>query len=129
MQWDAGKNLGFSDAPADALYLPVDPAEDAPTVEAQEKDPQSLLNTVRALLKLRHEQEDLQADAAFATVCTQKDKPFVYKRGSLLVAVNPSGSALDTGVDAAGRKVLFAIGDVKADGTLCMGEQSFAVLA
>ena len=129
MQWDAGKNLGFSDAPADALYLPVDPAEDAPTVEAQEKDPQSLLNTVRALLKLRHEQEDLQADAAFETVCTQKDKPFVYKRGSLLVAVNPSGSALDTGVDAAGRKVLFAIGDVKADGTLCMGEQSFAVLA
>ena len=33
MQWDDGANLGFSQAAAEALYLPVDPAEDAPTVE------------------------------------------------------------------------------------------------
>lgn len=129
MQWEKGKNLGFSKAPADALYLPVDEGADAPTVEAQEKDPDSLLNTVRTVLRLRHEISDLQADGSFEAVCAQKDKPFVYRRGALLLAVNPSGDTLDTGVDAGGRETLFAIGEVNAaDGTLKMGPQSFALL-
>ena len=34
MQWDNSANLGFSAAAADKLYLPVDPAADAPTVTA-----------------------------------------------------------------------------------------------
>ncbi|MDR0640100.1 MAG: hypothetical protein LBG27_14595, partial [Spirochaetaceae bacterium] len=63
MQWNKGANLGFSDAPADALYLPVDPSPDAPTVEEAEKDPASILHTVRSLLKLRGENPDLQAAA------------------------------------------------------------------
>ena len=48
MQWDDGANLGFSQAAAEALYLPVDPAEDAPTVE------RAMRNTVR------HRRTDLQ---------------------------------------------------------------------
>ena len=32
MQWSAGKNLGFSTAESDKIYLPVDSAADAPTV-------------------------------------------------------------------------------------------------
>ena len=128
MQWDEGKNLGFSEGCPDSLYLPVDPAQDAPTVADQEKDPDSLLNTVRALLSLRHAQEDLQADAPFAPVCTQKDAPFVYKRGDLLLAVNPSGAQLEAPVDAAGKEVLFRIGTAEAaDGKLRMGAQSFVV--
>ena len=33
MQWTSGDNMGFSSAPADKLYLPVDPAENAANVE------------------------------------------------------------------------------------------------
>ena len=39
MQWSSEKNLGFSSAAPEKLYLPVDPAGDAPTVAEQEKDP------------------------------------------------------------------------------------------
>lgn len=57
MQWSAGPNAGFSDAPAERLYLPV--IDDAVygykrvNVAAEEQDPGSLLNWVRAALKLR----------------------------------------------------------------------------
>ncbi len=54
MQWDGTANHGFSTAAADALYLPVDTADDAPTVEAQQADPNSLLHAVKSLLAFRH---------------------------------------------------------------------------
>ena len=129
MQWDSSKNLGFSTGCADSLYLPVDPAADAPTVESQQDDPASLLNTVRALLKRRHEETDLQADGEYGTVCAEKGKPFVYRRGSLLLAVNPSGEKLFADVDADDRQVLFVLGMADAHaGRLAMGPQSFVVL-
>ena len=129
MQWSKGKNLGFSDGCEDSLYLPVDGAEDAPTVEEQEKDPSSLLSVVRALLALRHREEDLQADADFEPLVTDPDKPFVYRRGGLLLAVNPSGEALFAPVAGAeGRRALLAIGTCALkDGGIEMGPQSFAV--
>ena len=129
MQWDRGKNLGFSDGKAEDLYLPVDPAADAPTVADQERDPDSLLNTVRALLKLRHQEKDLQADGEYAPVCTGKGMPFVYRRGGLLLAVNPAGVSLSAPVDAAERQIIFSIGEAQAEaGALRLGPQSFAVL-
>ena len=129
MQWDSSKNLGFSTGCADALYLPVDPAADAPTVEAQEKDPESLLNTVRALLKLRHSEADLQADGAYETVCAEKGKPFVYRRGNLLLAVNPSGEALSVKAPVGDRKPLFTLGKAEIAGdVLTLGAQSFVAL-
>lgn len=129
MQWNAGKNLGFSDAEAERLYLPVDGAEDAPTVEAQEKDENSLLRFVRRLLALRHGEEDLQADAPLEFLCREKEAPLVYRRGKLLLAVNPSGKAMQVGISAEGREPIFIHGDIRADGGLLrMGPQSFAVL-
>ena len=59
MQWDGTANHGFSTAAADALYLPVDTADDAPTVEAQQADPNSLLHAVKSLLAFRHAHRDL----------------------------------------------------------------------
>ena len=129
MQWNGGKNLGFSEGCADALYLPVDPAEDAPTVEAQEADPESLLNTVRAVLVLRHAEKDLQADGEYETLCAETGKPFVYRRGRLVLAVNPSGETLKAPAATEGRTALFTIGSVSAEGgVITMGPQSFAVL-
>jgi maltose alpha-D-glucosyltransferase/alpha-amylase len=55
MQWDGGPNAGFSTAPAGALYLPVDPDPDRPTVAAARADPDSLLHHVRRLVRLRRE--------------------------------------------------------------------------
>jgi maltose alpha-D-glucosyltransferase/alpha-amylase len=95
MQWDASPNAGFSIAPADRLYLPIDPAPDRPTVAAQQGDPGSTLNTVRTLIALRQAHPALQASGAFATVVAQAgESPFVYERAGggerILVAVNPA---------------------------------------
>ena len=129
MQWDGSKNLGFSAGCADSLYLPVDPAADAPTVEAQEADPDSLLNTVRALLKLRHSEEDLQADADFEPLVKEKGKPFVYRRGSMMLAVNPCGEAMSVRIPVSGRKPLFTLGTAEVEGDVVnLGAQSFTAL-
>ena len=90
MQWTSGKNLGFSDATPDMLYLPVDAAADAPTVEAQQNDPESLLNTVKALISLRKSHDDLNGDGEFEVIHAVQDNPlFVYRRGELYIFVNP----------------------------------------
>jgi len=63
------------------------------TVAAQEGDPHSTLNTVRALIALRQAHPALQASGAFAAVVARTGEvPFVYERSSgrerILVAVN-----------------------------------------
>ena len=94
MQWSDEKNAGFSGADTDALYLPVDPSL-SPTVAEQDADPQSLLNRVRELIKLRGTLPALAADAKFSVIYAESGKlPFVYsmrKDGQqLIVALNPS---------------------------------------
>ena len=122
MQWTPGKNLGFSQAASDALYLPVDPAPAAPTVQEQAADPTSLLNTVKAILALRHSHPDLQADGSFEVLHAQKGDPLlIYRRGSLTLALNPSDQPIPTGL--AGEPI-FQIGAFE-DGLL--GPRSFAV--
>lgn len=131
MQWDSSINRGFSDAPSSELYLPVDLSGDAPTVESQEKDPYSLLNETKRLIALRHSLSDLQADAPFSVIYAEKERyPFVYGRGSLIAAVNPS-SASETIRDPAfaGKKVIYSIGECSINGDeLTVKGQSFAVL-
>ena len=134
MQWNSSANLGFSSGRAEDLYLPVDPSDDAPTVASQEDDPDSLLNTVRRILALRHREEDLQADACFRVVCSEPGRPFVYRRGSLLCAVNPSGKAMEVllsadAAEAIHADILYVIGDASVEnGTIKVGAQSFAVI-
>ena len=123
------KYYGFSDADAASLYLPVDPAADAPTVAAQERDPHSLLRFVRTLLALRHGEPDLQADAPFELLCADPDRPLIYRRGGLLLAINPSGEALSAEAPIEGRKPLFTFGDATLDGgRLTLDAQSFVIL-
>lgn len=129
MQWSKGKNLGFSDGKAEDLYLPVDSAEDAPTVESQQADPNSLLNTVKAVLALRHAEEDLQADGEFSPVCTEPGKPFVYRRGSLLLAVNPNSAECSVKLNESDREKIFEIGSGELNnGVLTLSGQSFIIL-
>lgn len=90
MQWNHDKNFGFSTADAKDLYLPVDTAADAPCVADQEADDDSLLNTLREVLKLRHSESDLIDYDNFEVISRE---PFVYKRGSLYMCVNPHSKA------------------------------------
>ena len=128
MQWDSTANLGFSAGCADSLYLPVDPSPDAPTVAAQEADPDSLLHFVRELLALRGEQAELRDNANLEIVHAEQGDAFVYRRGGLLIAVNPASHEAPAPVDAAGKQVLYAIGNGRTEENgLVLGPQSFVV--
>ena len=132
MQWDRSQNLGFSTAKPEDLYLPVDPAPDAPTVADQTGREGSLLETVRGILALRHGEPDLQAEGDFRVLHAESGDPlFVYARGARIMAVNPSGEArcafLPMPVE--GKRPLFQIGGVAcAQNRLTLEPQSFAVL-
>lgn len=100
-------NLAFSSAAAENLYLPVDPAEDAPTVSEQEEQPDSLLHFTRSLIALRTKHSALGNDAAFRPLFAEPGRyPFFYERsdstGRFAIAINPDES--DRSVDLPGLK-------------------------
>ena len=109
MQWSKEKNAGFSTASAEKLYLPLDPSDSRPDVATQEKDPGSMLNFIRALLKLRRDHPALANAADFQPLYAEKEHyPFVYLRAAkterIVVSINPAGrpcSATLNGITAA----------------------------
>ncbi len=129
MQWNTERNLGFSEAEYDALYLPTDGEEDAPTVAEQESCSDSFLNHVRGLIWLRQSNPDLGNYSPFRVYSAEKgSRLFAYKRGRMLVAVNPGLEELTLSLDGAYQKV-YAIGEACVrEGSLVLGRQSFAVL-
>lgn len=95
MQWSGGKNLGFSKAAPEKLYLPVDPAADAPNVETQEKDANSLLHRVRKLIQLHKTERALANYAEFVPLYAKPNTyPFIYVRASggevIVACFNPA---------------------------------------
>ena len=99
MQWTMDKNRGFSNADFSKLYLPVDTSNDAPNVEAEQKDPASLLNRVKKLIQLKHDEPALAAYAEFVPLYAKEfTYPFVYSRANgkevILVILNPSERAV-----------------------------------
>ncbi len=100
MQWDSTANAGFSKAPADKLYLPIDKDPKRPTVEAQQDDPDSLLCLVQRLIKLRKSETAFDPSSELRVLST--GYPFTYLRGDrYLVAVNPRRDAAEIVVDDA----------------------------
>ncbi|MCX2732672.1 alpha-amylase family glycosyl hydrolase [Saccharopolyspora sp. NFXS83] len=88
MQWNDGPNAGFSSAPADDLYIPIDPSSDRPNVQAQREDPGSLLHFVRRLLALRKQHPELGTRADVQVF--SDGYPLTYLRGGrFLVTANP----------------------------------------
>lgn len=148
MQWNSGKNLGFSDADASQLYLPVDPFPDAPTVESEENDPASLYNVIKKLTALRANEDSLKAEPVLEVLYAE-GPIFVYRRGDVLVGINTSGedrqvvlsggtpgnnagqATLPSCALAEDAELLFLIGSYKIDkehDILSLGGQSAAVL-
>ena len=82
----------------DKLYLPLDDDENAPTVQEQLEVEDSILNTVKNLIRLRKQNPALQAGGDFIPIYAEEKKyPFVYFRSAaknkVLIAVNPSKKA------------------------------------
>jgi len=123
MQWDDTPNAGFSTAPTDRLYLPVDPAPDRPDVAAQRADEGSLLHLVRRLIALRKAHPALGAHGTLDLLHT--GYPLAYLRGGrFLVVVNPrrEPATLPLGHHPAPRTplavegVTVTSGEIRADG-------------
>ena len=129
MQWDNTANHGFSTADAKDLYLPVDTSENAPTVEDAEKDPDSILNTLRRVIAIRHENPDLQSDGEFEVIYAVKEKyPFIFKRGNFIIAVNPTEKEQKAPFAFDGETV-FAIGGYEKKGSyIVMQPQTLALI-
>jgi len=135
MQWkhDA-PNLGFSTAPPSHLYLPVDPAPDAPTVSTQLADPTSLLLFTRKLISLRREHAGLGNNATFHPLYAESGRyPFVYQRGnsngSFAIAINPAEAACHVDLmEFDGAEILLAEGARLRDIRLELAGVSFAIL-
>ncbi|MFT3893818.1 MAG: alpha-amylase family glycosyl hydrolase [Anaerolineales bacterium] len=58
MQWNATQNAGFSSAPK--TWLPVHPNFPSVNVEKESAESDSLLNTIRAVMKIRNQEQALQ---------------------------------------------------------------------
>ena len=135
MQWSKGKNAGFSTAGPEELYLPIDPSDLRPDVATQEKDPTSMLNLTRSLLKLRHDHPALSNAADFqALYAEEKSYPFVYLRQAegerIIVSVNPAGRACSVLLkDVAKVKPLLAQDAAFRNGRLEMDPVSFGIFA
>lgn len=138
MQWDGGRNDGFSTADPENLYLPVDPDPHAPNVAEQQDDSDSMLHWVESLLRLRRRHPALSSSARLDVVAVPEDgRLFAYRRTaadegeSLLVALNPglSEEGFDLPADAAAGRSLLSVGDVRiGGGRAVLGPQSFAVV-
>ena len=117
MQWTNGINKGFSTALADDLYLPVDTRKGAPTVESQEKDENSLYNTVKKIIAIRKENEELCGNGDFEILYAKKNEyPFIFRRGSFVIAVNPKAKTVSVPFDYPMREKVFEIGSVNVSG-------------
>ena len=126
------------ECPKGAFYvmaaLPVDDAADAPTVAAQQADPDSLWHTVQGVLNFRHSHRDLDSDAPFHVRFAPKAKgsyrPFAWERGKLICAVNPAREEAELPLKLEdGTRVLHVIGKAEVKGDeLVLGAQSFAIL-
>lgn len=128
MQWNSEKNLGFSNS--DTPYLPVDSAKDAPTVENQKNDANSIYKVVTDIIKLRHQNPELQADGDFQVLYAKDNKfPFVYKRGSFVMFVNSSANEVSVEFDKTVKETVYKIHESNiANGKATLGAQSFLMV-
>jgi len=139
MQWDDSDNAGFSTAPPQQLYLPIDPDQDRPSVAAQQADTDSLLHHVRQLIRLRKKYPAFQPDGELQILYARPYRyPFVYLREKnnqrFLVAINPSNSDVTASFRlsgaTAGRKIAGDDVEIKVKNDevkLCMGKISSLV--
>lgn len=107
MQWNKSVNAGFSTAPTNKLYIPVDTDQNAPNVEQQQKEATSLLNYVRGILKLRDSSKALGNTGEWKLISdVNRPYPLIYLREAggerYCIALNPSGKKVSANFDTLG---------------------------
>ena len=135
MQWDDSETAGFSTADRSSFYLPIDSDLKGKNAKEQMATEGSLYNTVKEVIALRKANEALLDNGNLDFVLREQGRrEFGFKRGNLLIVVNPSEKACT--VDCSDVKIeqlsekKYSIGDVKADkGAIEMGPVSFGVFA
>ena len=118
MQWDRSDNAGFSSAPAELLYLPVDASADAPCVSEQQSDSGSLWNIVKQLISIRKSYPALAADGGFALLVS--GYPIVYERtlgnDRFLMVIQPANRTWTSCVElSANLRIIWSCGDCAAE--------------
>ncbi len=122
MQWDDTPGAGFSTAPTQDYYLPIDTCHNFVNVAQQQKDKNSLLNYVKRLLNLRLIYPELacRGDIEFYR-SSSTNYPLVYERKKgnerILVCINPTSKKINTS-----RKVAHKINSVTAIPDVCYGD-------
>ncbi len=106
IQWTAGRNAGFSTAPAEKLYLPVTEGYRRRNVEAQLGKPGTVLEEVRRIIACRRAHPSLRTAREKITLHARKNDPvYAYaRRGggeATLVAMNLSARGARAQVDVA----------------------------
>jgi maltose alpha-D-glucosyltransferase / alpha-amylase len=119
MQWDSSQNAGFSTAPKEKIYIPLDPDPNRPTVAKEDKDPNSQLNYVRELLKLRASTTALGNDGELDFLGDPKQPyPMIYVRHSsvekYLVALNPTGKDVQAKIVGQNARATYVFGTNKS---------------
>ena len=130
MQWNHEKNLGFSDADEDMLYLPLDYSEGYPTVEDQIGVGGSIYENLKSLISLRKANPELMNESDFEIVyAKEKEYPFVYKRGSFTAFINPSDEDKTIEFDADGMKEYYFLGGYEiGEDSVTIRSRSFLLL-
>ena len=134
MQWNAQHNAGFTNG---TPWLDVPDVYRSINVEAEERDPDSILNYYRLLVRLRKEYPII-ADGGIRFLETDNDRVFSYERtldGQRLVVVcNFSGKQERASVSCTTGKMIASNGaqsplDRVQDGVLeLLPYEAFAVL-
>ena len=125
MQWTEEKGRGFSDKKT--TYLPVSNKK-GQSVAAQEDDADSILNTVRELIKIRKNYSALNADSKQKFIET--GYPAVYERTdgkqTITVYINPSDKEIKRKISYT-EIIKLHNAEISGD-TITLENQSFAIL-
>ncbi|MBR3524214.1 MAG: glycosylase [Lachnospiraceae bacterium] len=116
MQWDRSENAGFSTAPAEKLYIPLDPDDARPDAESQRKDPDSLWNEVRKLIGIRRAHKALMNPGGIEFVCDgAAGKPLAYYRfrdgEKILAVINPGAEEYTLKTEFKPGELIYLFGD------------------
>lgn len=129
MQWDSSANAGFSTAPAEKLYIPVDPSPERPTAEAQTSDETSLRSEVKKLIAVRQSHKPLQSLGEIEFLIDgAPGKPLAYIRSldgeRILIVINPTASPAELVFDGE-PEVIYSFGSFQLkSGSISAGECS-----
>ena len=125
MQWTEGKGRGFSGKKT--TYLPVSDKK-WQSVAAQEDDADSILNTVRELIKIRKKYSSLNTDSKQKFIET--GYPAVYERidgkQTITVYINPSNKVISRKINCT-EIIKLQNAEISGD-TITLKGQSFAIL-